>query len=335
MAAGTQKWSVRFSPAESPRLAWALAISLLLHLLVFGTYKVGQHYALWQTVQWPDWVRALTQTKKNPVLAVNQLKPSDPPLLFIDVSPAQATVEPPKNALFYSDKNAHAANPSAEQDTGVPKITGNQTQVARTEDVPHEKTFPLQPVPPPEPEPPGPPVEEVKPKPAEPPGDMVIAKPEPPAPHVDEGQQPAPKPTRPRTLAQARAMQDNRLPGEKIKSAGGVSRHLDFASFDVKATPFGAYDWALVQAVQERWFSLLNQREYASDGRGRVVVRFSLRYDGTISGVGIAESTTSEVLAYVCVRAIEDPAPFPAWPSDMRHEISSGTRDVQFTFYYN
>ena len=67
---------------------------------------------------------------------------------------------------------------------------------------------------------------------------------------------------------------------------------------------------------------------------GKVVVHFSIHYDGTVTGVNIAENTTgAEVLGYVCVKAIEDPAPFEAWPSDMRHEIARGVFDVRFTFY--
>jgi hypothetical protein len=334
MAAGTQKWSMRFSPAESPRLAWAFAISLFLHLVVFGVYETGDYFGVWRAAQWPAWVRALTVPKKYTELRPQPPKPTETPLFMLEVSPEATTIETPKTAVAYSDKNAQAGNPSSEQDTGVPKITGNQTQVPKTEDVPRNKTFPLQPVLPPQISHPGPPPEEVKPKPAQPVGDLVMAKPE-TNPDTGDSEPSPPKPVRPRTLVQARAMQDNRLAGQKMKSEGGVARRLEFASYDTMAAPFGAYDWALVQAVQERWFALLDEREYASDSRGRVVIHFSLRYDGTISGVGIAASTASEVLSYVCVRAIEDPAPFPAWPSEMRHEISSGVRDIRFTFYYN
>jgi hypothetical protein len=333
---GTQSGSLRMRQAESSRLAWAFVISLAVHLLVFGGYRAGRQYGVWQSLRWPAWVQSsklLSEIlrKKEPPLPPRAAQ-QEPPLMFLDVSPAQATVEPPKDAKYYSDKNSQAANPTADQETGVPKIAGTQNQIAKTEDIPREKTYPLQPVPPAQPQPPEPAVEELKPKPTQPQGDLAIAKPD-PTPRKDEG---TAEYSRPRTLAEARArLEDNRLPGEKMQQAGGVKHHLEMASLDARATLTGAYDWALVQAVSERWYALLDERKYVSDDRGKVVIRFSLHYDGTITGVSVATNTTSEVLAYVCVRAIEEPAPYAAWPSDMRHEISNGARDVTFTFIYN
>jgi hypothetical protein len=173
----------------------------------------------------------------------------------------------------------------------------------------------------------------LKPKPAETAGDTAIGKPDLTA-RKDDGNA---ERSRPRTIQEALArLPDSRLPGQRMQQEGGVKRRLEIASLDAKATLTGAYDWALVQAVSRRWYALLDERKYASDDRGKVVIRFSLHYDGTITGISVAESTiSSEVLGYVCVRAIEEPAPYAAWPSEMRHEISNGTRDVQFTFYYN
>jgi len=65
--------------------------------------------------------------------------------MFVHVSPAQAATEAPKDARFYSDKNSLAANPDADQDTGVPKITGTQDLVAQTEDIPRNPFDRLQP----------------------------------------------------------------------------------------------------------------------------------------------------------------------------------------------
>lgn len=342
MSVRIQRWSLRPSQAESPRLAWAFVISLAVHLLLFGGYRAEQQLGWLRKLHLPAWmqsVKLLDNFFKKPALPLLQPpKPQEAPLMFVEVSPAQATVEPPKNANFYSDKNSTAANPKADQDTGVPLIAGKQNQMVKTEDVPRVEPFPLQPVPPqpqPQPQPPAPAVEELKPKPVQTPGDLTVAKSE-PIPHTEPGNAEIPRPARPRTLEDARArLQDNRLPGEKMKQEGGVRRHVDIASLDAQATPLGAYDWILVQAVSQRWYALLDERQYASDDRGKVVIRFSLHYDGTITGISIAENTTSEVLGYVCVRAIEEPAPYTPWPADLRNAISSGKRDIQFTFFYN
>ena len=49
--------SLRLGRPEISRLVWALAISLLLHLVVFGGYQVGKKYNVWEKLHWPEWVR--------------------------------------------------------------------------------------------------------------------------------------------------------------------------------------------------------------------------------------------------------------------------------------
>ncbi len=119
-----------------------------------------------------------------------------------------------------------------------------------------------------------------------------------------------------------------------MKQEGGVRRHLEIASLDAKATLFGAYDRMLVEAITQRWFSLLDQRAYASDSRGKVVLQFHLLYDGRITDMNVSENSAGEVLGLICQKAVLDPAPFPAWPGDMRRAMGD-SRSIQFTFYYN
>ncbi|HSA10751.1 MAG TPA: hypothetical protein P5205_10330 [Candidatus Paceibacterota bacterium] len=329
------RWSLRLEQAETSRLAWAFAISLMCHLVIYGGYHAGQKYQVWRNLHWPAWLQPpkaiadLIRKKETPrPLAQRQ----EPPLMFVNVSPAQATAEPPKEAKFYSDKNSRAANPEANKITVIPKITGQQTQVPRTEDVPREKFTPLQPARPAQtaqkPQP------EIKPKPAYIPGDLTMAKPS-PTPRATEGDANEAKPARPRTIKEALArLQDSRVPGQKMKQDGGVNRRHQMASLDTKATPFGAYDAALVEAVSQRWFTLLDQRDYASDSRGKVVLQFRLHYDGRISDMNVADNTAGEVLGLICQKAVLDPAPFATWPSDMRRTLGN-VRNIQFTFYYN
>lgn len=350
--AGTPRWSLRLERAEVSRLAWAFALSLAFHLLVFGAYQTGKKHNLWQKLHLPAWLHApkilqeAFQKKERPPPP----QPQEIPLMFVNVNSAQATAEPPKTAKYYSDKNSLAANPEPDKITEVPKLSGNQTVVPKTEDVPREKFTPLQPArpvqpaqeAPPEVKPPQParPVQptqiaqpETKPKPAQPPGDLVMAKPS-PTPRATESDANEAKPPRPRTLKEARArQQDSRLPGEKMKQDGGVSRRHEMASLDTKATPFGAYDRALIEAISQRWFTLLDQREYASDSRGKVVLQFHLHYDGRITDMNESECTAGEVLGLICQKAVLDPAPFAAWPSDMRRTLGD-VRNIQFTFYY-
>jgi outer membrane biosynthesis protein TonB len=319
--------------AEFSRLAWAFALSLALHVLVYGGYHTGHKYHLWQNLHWPAWLRPpkiladLIQPKQSP----RPLLRPDIPLMFVSVSPAQATAEPPKDAKFYSDKNSLAANPEPDKITETPKIDGKQTEVVKTEDVPRRVFTPLQPSTPAQPPQEAQP--EIKPKPAYTPGDLTLAKPS-PTPRNDEGDANEARPPRPRTLTEARARQmDSRLPGDKMKQDGGVSRRHELASLDTKATLFGAYDAALVEAIAQHWYSLLDDQAYASDSRGKVVLQFSLHYDGRVTDMNMAENTANDLLGLLCQKAVLDPAPFGAWPSDMRRTLGD-IRHIQFTFYY-
>jgi outer membrane biosynthesis protein TonB len=350
------RWSLRVERAEVSRLAWAFALSLAFHALVFGGYHTGNKYHLWQHLHWPAWL----QPPKFLTELIVPKKPTPPPplrqelpLMFVNVSPAQATAEAPKDAKYYSDKNSRAANPDADKITETPKIDGKHPEIVKTEDATRPKFTPLQPAPPPEPPketkppppeppketkppPPEPPKEaqaEAKPKPAQTPGDLTLAKAS-PTPSPTDGDADKPKLDRPRTYREAMArLQDSQLPGPKMLQDGGVRRHAEMASLDTKATPFGAYDAALVEAVSQRWWTLLRERDYASDSVGKVVLQFCLHYDGRVTDMNMAENTAGAVLGLICQKAVFDPAPFSAWPSDMRRLLGD-VRHIQFTFYY-
>ena len=52
------------------------------------------------------------------------------------------------------------------------------------------------------------------------------------------------------------------------------------------------------------------------------------------AGVADNESSLTGLLAYLCQRAILDPAPYEAWPAEMRRIVDAEYREVRFTFYY-
>jgi hypothetical protein len=328
---GKQEMSLRPGRFEYKRLTWALVISLAFHLFCFGGYEFTR------TVL-PGWLQHIKflaalaqQLQKKPTPPLQPLQPTEAPLVFVEVNPATATPEPPKDAKYYSSQNSKAANPDV-ADSDIPKITGQQEHVAKAEDAP--RIFaPLQPTP-------APPseaqkgeqeqkAEQARPKP--PVGDLAMSKPNLTL-QPDKG---TAEQTRPRTLAEARMRQpqNNQMPGEKMKQAGGVRRHLEISGFDAKATTYGEYDHQFIEAVEQRWFNLLDQQNFALDRTGKVVLKFRLTHDGRITDMNIADTTVGQTLAYVCQFAVTDNAPYREWPSDMRREIGE-SRDIQFTFYY-
>jgi hypothetical protein len=306
--------------AKSP-LVVALLISLLLHLGGWTGYELGKKFGWWKKLA--D-ISLVKKTIKKNAAAQPAKKDDEPPMIFVDVSHFDA--EPPKSAKYYSNKNSHAANPDADQDSNQPKINGTQTVMPKTEDVP--KLQKLQPAaPPPQPQTtetkPQEPVQKTDPLNM---GDLALKKP------PEQPAQPPPQPERPRTLAQARAQQQ--LPGQQMKQDGGVHRHQLQSSLDVKSTAFGEYDLAIVNAVTSRWYDLLDSHRFAEDRTGRVTVHFKLQPDGTITEVEITNNDVGQLLGYVCAEAIEDSAPFGKWPDDMRREIGANYRDISFTFFY-
>jgi hypothetical protein len=323
--------SLRLDRVEVRRLVWAIAISLLLHLLIWGTYSLGKKYHWWEKLHWPAWVQKLTRALPSPSKQPEALQPVDrePPLVFVEVSPAQAEKEPPKDARYYSDKNAVAANPDPEKDTNTPKITGTQTQVAKTEESPRKKFDQLMPSPP---KPDVEPAEEARAKPTLEPGDLTLAKPD-TNPRPDTGNA---EKSRPRTIKEAMARQQiTRIPGQRMKQDGGVNRLRLVPGLDTKATPFGAYDAAFIEAVSQRWYDLLESMSYDGYRTGRVVVQFKLNYDGRITELKILENNVTETLGLLCQKAVQDPSPFDKWPREMRLMVGEDYRKITFTFYYN
>ncbi|TAL06184.1 MAG: hypothetical protein EPO07_02200 [Verrucomicrobia bacterium] len=307
--------SLRLGRLDTNRLAWAFALSIAAHLLFWGTYSVGKRYHVWERLHLPAWIQKLTLPRfAKPVQPAKPVE-TEPPLVFVEVNPAQALTEAPKNATHYSDKNAVAANPDADANSVIPKITGTQEHVPKTEDTERNRFDKLMPALPDKAA-----EEEIKPKPTKPVGDLVMAKPQ------EE------KKSRPRTIKEALAQKQ--MSGQKMKQPGGVLNRAN-ASFDVKATGFGAYDAAFIAAVKQRWEDLLDSVSYDGYRQGKVSVEFKLNYDGRITEMKVSDNTVTETLSLLCQKAILDPAPFERWPNEMRVMIGADYRKITFTFYYN
>jgi hypothetical protein len=321
--------SLRPGRLEMSGLAIALAVSLLFHGGVWGSYKLAKEMGWLQMIHVPAWLHKTKMFAKT-----DPKKDQDPqmeiPLTFVDVNPVAATAEPPKDAKFYSDKNSKAANKEADLDTNIPKIDGKQTDIVKAEDVPRNQFDKLQPAVTRADE--AQTAELAKPKTPETPGDLVMAKPDTTL-RPDNGTAERP---RPQTIKEALLRQNrNQLLGEKMKQDGGTSRFQLVPSFDTKATPFGMYDAAFIAAVENRWIALLDNMSYDGYRRGRVVLQFHLNPDGRISDMKVLENNVGETLGLLCQKAVLDPSPFDKWPREMRLLVDKDYRDIQFAFYYN
>ena len=312
--------SLRLNRFETKRLVWALVLSLAAHFLVWGGYELGKKTGLWQRWHWP--ARLQPAQKKVPPPVVQESEP----IIFLDVDPDQVSPDAPKNAKYYSAKNSRAANPDADRDSNQPKLTGKQTDVPKTKDVPRTPNSKPQPTP----EPPSPQKEQqtatATPKPTEQPGDMKLAK-------LDVSPEKKELPEKPRTLTEARAQQQMLRPSMAMQQDGGAKKRL-VQAFDSKSTAFGEYDAKIVEAISQRWYDLLDSQKFAQDRSGKVTLKFRLNYNGTITDMTVLQNTVGDLLGYVCQQAVTDPTPYEAWPSDMRRAIGANFREITFNFYY-
>jgi len=359
-------WLARL--AESS-IAWCLVLSFGIHVLTMMVYLGLRQVARSRPQTLPQWVReAILPAPPEPlpqaelVRAPEPLLEPEPQVVFVEVDPQSVTEEAPEKTPFYSTANTLAANVRPpETVSDKPKFEGKQDKMVRTFD--NDVPKPFAPAVPPEPAvseiqvpqavPPiasqplgGAPVGEVafakpvpmaqvpKPQPAIKPVPQTQPQtPRPPDPKAREEAKAVAKPVRPRTLAEARA---NRgiLVGEMMKQDGGVSRLSITPSLDVRASPFGLYDAAMIYVIQQAWYALLDESRFTYDRSGKVVLRFTLRSDGSITNMKTIETEVSDTLAFICETAVIKPQPFARWPAEMRREVGSDTREITFTFHY-
>jgi hypothetical protein len=334
-----ERISLRFGRREGGRLALALFLSLCLHLSFWAGYEANQKYSWWNRLLdlRPEPKLSQRQTPpKAPTALTTQANIISEPMTLVEVS--QADYDPPAKAKYYSNKSSRAANPDV-SDASQPKLNGQQHQVPKTED--QTLLSKIQPeTPPPQPRP----TPEEKNDIEVPPTPETVAAAaaglgHPGQPGTGTALTPAPAPAapaaheRPRTVQQA--LQQQSLPGRQMQQEGGVRRQRAIPSFDVKGTPFGEYDHAIVMAVTQRWYDLLDSRRFAQDRSGEVVIQFRLKPDGTVMNLHQTQNSVGEMLGYVCQEAVEESAPFAKWPPDMMRMIGANYREITFSFYYN
>ncbi len=346
--------------------------SILFHFMVIASMELLHYYGLTEkgpvssllAPKMPD----LNAAEEEQELEINLVKEPEP-TIFFDADPSLATEEKPEDTPYYAVIDSVAGNPDTSQDLDQPKLEGTQDKVFKTSDTaPGEEltqeppvtglqpTFPEAVEIPAETEvveSPDTPVEEVQevepdsvPEPEEsiavetkesetiqPAEILTRIKPR-TIPTPQQTTPPAQERSRPRTIAEARK-RNGMLIGESMKQEGGVKKFRIESSPNLLATPFGAYDAAIIQAIQQRWFGLLEGVPSARNASGKVTIKFHLMSDGRVMEMTVEEDTVGVIQSLLCQRAITDPAPYGKWPSDMRRLVGADHRQIRFSFYYN
>lgn len=342
--------NIRWPRLASNSLARALALSLAFHFFFFFTVELGYRLGLWNSslfnlITFDQRLDLQLEAKKRAELEKQEVVP----IIFVEVDPSQASTAAPKESQYYSTRNSLAGNPDTRIDSNVPKISGAQDRVPSTLTKPRPEPMPLQPAPSvaraaETPRPESTPKESPRPesktetKSAPKPGDLTMIRPADrpvltPKPSFSEAAENAADRPKPRRLAQVRNQQPG-LASEKMKQNGGVKRY-SIEGLNVRATPFASYDQAIIEAIQSHWFNLLDERNFVGNDTGKVVLTFRLNSDGSVTHMRVAESTVNDLLDIICRKAVQEPAPFGPWPTDMRRLVGADYREVRFTFYYN
>ncbi len=285
------------------RLTAAVVLSAVLHLVAYAGLQVAKR-ADFSLPRLPQLVK-ISLPAPTPVVTEKKVS-----LTFVTVDPDTAQTTAPKNPKFYSTHSTVAAQPApAKTKAELTKVEGKKSEVPKIADVPVPSPKPILKT-----------VAKVEPKNA-----ALPLQPKP--------LQPAPPPEpKPRTLAEAKAEQKaGGIFTEKSHQEGNAPR-VGRLAFEAAGTPFGVYDAKFIAAVQEQWYTLLQNR----NGKpGRVVVDFRLHDDGRITDLRVAETSVDALLSYICEQAILKPAPYERWPKTMRETVGAPQRDVRFTFHYN
>ena len=288
----------------------ALAISILVHALIWGAYELNKDYH-W-TARLP-----LMSAKR---LQVRQVQRYEEPVEFVMVeTPSTGAPTKPK---YISNKNSIAADDTAKKNAENPQLNGRQTDVPKTEDEMRAQIAKAQAAA--DPQQSSQSQGNGESKPAQSQGDLTLGKP-------DDATKPQEQP-RPRTLREAYRQMAARFPGMTMKEDGGAQQK-GRPSFDVKVTGFGDYDERFIETVCHNWWNLLDSHQFAEDRTGKVVILFRLNYDGSVSQVRFAENSVGDLLGYVCEKAVLDGAPYERWTEDMRLKLGDYS-DVEFTFDY-
>jgi hypothetical protein len=95
-----------------------------------------------------------------------------------------------------------------------------------------------------------------------------------------------------------------------------------------------AYMASIHDAIQNRWFDLLQVRGYAVMQKGQVLLRFRLHANGSVTDLEILGSDVELALSLLCQSAVRDPSPYDLWPKQMRDEMTSDSELLTLVFIY-
>ncbi|MEP6809245.1 MAG: hypothetical protein ABI992_03310 [Chthoniobacterales bacterium] len=345
---------------ERRRLWWAIAGSILLHLLVaFSLAAFGG-----SSTPLPD------PTDRPVELTMVDLSATPPPSVrtnpaYVETDPAKESKVAPTEKTFESNANSLArSNAPASGDLPLPSQQGREqpTVETRTQDssLPSlaEQAQPKMTPPPPVATPPPPtatPVEKPKPtakpkasqpppKPtplpeplATPPPDqlaMLTGTPPPPIrdPNEVESTPPPVEPTINPALARPRPERPSSSyqPEKTVTHMTGRITDRGPSAVNAVGTPLGRYQKAVSDAIGVRWYRYMKENmDMVSVGTAHVEAEVDSA--GKVQNLRVISNDANEAFANVCMRSFQE-ATIPPIPSDLVAALPGGRLSVDFFF---
>jgi len=340
---------------ERKRIAIALAVSLLIHLLIIlAAFVILSLH--------PDLARkVMPPAQPEEPVEVTFLPPPTPPPKekdFIDSAEGQVSEKAPEHAAFESDQNMVAASERpAQSNEPVPTLEGDNlpgltlqaqnlslgpakqpappspaAQAQQQQQNPEQKSPQKPEKPEPEKEKPQESKATPTPRPTPRPEDSELALLDPSRPRPQQPQeQPKPEVQKPQPPQQpSRPQTPGFQPERRVTRLTGGITNRGRNSIDAIGTPLGRYKKALSDAIGSRWYYYVND---AMDmvSMGTVQMRFTVDAAGKVQNVRVLNNTANEALASVSVRSIIE-AEIPPIPKDIAPTLAGGQLEVDYSF---
>lgn len=138
-----------------------------------------------------------------------------------------------------------------------------------------------------------------------------------------EGSNPSPR-IRPRLAPEL-------LSGPIMQSQGSASRR-GILSIDATFTQFGEYEQQFYAALQLGWYQEIEFHQ-PMDAASTVVLRFTMKSDGSIHDIEVLQTNAGEVATFICRSALAKRSPFRPWAKEMI-EVFGPERKLTVRFNY-
>src|SRR5262249_201592 len=135
--------------------------------------------------------------------------------------------------------------------------------------------------------------------------------------------------------ASSQAQSAYRRQKEKTHIAGSITNH-GISSVNALGTPLGRYEKILKDAIGSRWYAYVDRKRDLIN-IGTLQLRFFIDRSGRIKDLKIAENTSNEAFANVCLQSVLE-AKLPPIPDDLANTLPPEGLEVEgmsFIIYPN